>query len=256
LGLFLGTCGSVFLVYWLRWQDEPPAAGSACRALLFTVTLMSVLLAHEMGHWACARFHGFRLSLPWFLPAPVFVGTFGAIIRMREHPRTRTALLEMGAMGPLAGLAVVIPVTGTWLALGGGATVASGDLVLSRPLLWWVLSAVLRGEAPPVAFAVWLGCLLTAMNLIPFGQLDGGHIAGALVPSRMRDIGRVVTATLLLGGLFWPGWAIWAGVLHLLGSSAAIAVRRDTTPPTGRPIGMALASLAAFCLCFTPIPTT
>ena len=260
-GLFFATCGSVFLVHLFWWQGErvlsdPSAVG---RAFLFTATLMAILLAHEMGHYAMARAHGFGLSMPWFLPAPVLVGTFGAIIRLRENPRTRTGLLEMGAMGPLAGLLVVLIVLTVRLLFGGPAPAAAG-WTLSPPLLWWVVAWPTVGHPPgistadPVAFAAWIGCLVTAMNLIPFGQLDGGHVLAAILPKHAAWVGWVVTMVLLAGGFVWPGWAIWAVLLHLLGTRAPVQVKREQQPLSLRARWCVVLVMLAFLLCFTPIP--
>lgn len=256
--LFFATCCSVFGVRALRWETSTLADDPALlwRALAFTVTLMGILLAHELGHYAMARAHGIRLTLPWFLPAPVMVGTLGAIIRLEEAPRDRVGLLEMGAAGPLAGLGMVVGAMA--VALWGGG--ASGGVELASPLLWKALSWLLVGEVvplgtgDPVAFAAWLGCLLTAMNLLPFGQLDGGHVLGALWPRGAVAVGWLTTAGLLLGGLVWPGWAVWAAVLHLLGTREPVRVRRDDGFPSGRPLVLALGCVLAFVLCVVPVP--
>lgn len=255
----VATCLSVYFVYLLRWQDGPwieGSGGAAWRALLFAGALMTILLAHELGHWLTARAHAIRLALPWFLPAPVLVGTFGAVIRWSDAPRTRTGWLEMAAMGPLAGLVAVSIAVVAWL--GAGASPA-GTIELSRPLLWWLAAAVLTGEAPPVlsaqdpvAFAAAIGALVTAMNLLPIGQLDGGHVAGALFPAHARAISRVTTVLLLAMGLIWPGWAVWAALANLIGGPAEPP--RDARPPTARAKAMAIGCGIAFVLCFTPIP--
>jgi membrane-associated protease RseP (regulator of RpoE activity) len=261
-GLFFATCGSVFVVHLFGWQGEavlsdPSAVG---RAFLFSTTLMAILLAHEMGHYATARAHGFGLSMPWFLPAPILVGTFGAIIRLRENPRTKTGLLEMGAMGPLAGLAVVVVVLLLRLSLGGPAPESAGGWTLSPPLLWWVVAWPIIGELPlistndPVAFAAWIGCLVTAMNLIPFGQLDGGHVFAAVFPKHAGWFAWLVTVALLAGGYFWPGWAVWAVLLHLLGTRTPVQVKREQQPLSVRALWLAVALILAFALCFTPVP--
>jgi len=256
--LFFATCCSVFFVRVWRWEEATVADDphQLERALMFTATLMAILLAHELGHYVVARSHGFRLSLPWFLPAPILVGTLGAIIRLEEEPRTRAGLLEMGAAGPLAGLVVIGVAMSVRVALGG----VEGGTELASPLLWVVLSGlggsdfVPLNTADPLGFAVWLGCLLTAMNLIPFGQLDGGHVLAALTPRWAEWVGWLTTAVLILGGVVWPGWAVWAAILHLIGARRPVQPRRDEGLPTGRPLVVAVLAVAAFVLCFTPVP--
>lgn len=253
-GLFFATCCSVFVVNLLRWREgplleDPDAVG---RALLFTLALMGILLAHEMGHYAVARRHGFRLTMPWFLPAPFLVGTFGAVIRLEEAPRTRTALLEMGAAGPLAGLAAVVLVLCARGFLGAPAPL-EGEVVLGQPLLFRLFGTVVS-PTDPLVFAAWIGCLLTAMNLLPFGQLDGGHIASSLVPEHAVTLSWAVTALLLGGAFLWAGWPVWAAVLHLLGTRHPVATRRPGEGLTRRARWTALAAAVALLLCFTAVP--
>ncbi|MEZ4322390.1 MAG: site-2 protease family protein [Myxococcota bacterium] len=258
--LFFATCCSVFFVRVWRWEEATLAEDphQLERALVFTATLMAILLAHELGHYAVARLHGFRLSLPWFLPAPILVGTLGAIIRLEEEPRSRAGLLEMGAAGPLAGL-VVTGLAMAWRLLSP-VDVEVSDVQLASPLLWQGLSLLLTGAvrpletADPIGFAAWLGCLLTSMNLLPFGQLDGGHVLAALTPRRARAVGWGTTAVLLVAGLWWPGWAVWAGLLHLMGARMPMGVRRDEGLPSGRPLWVAALAVGAFVVCVMPVP--
>lgn len=256
--LFFATCTSVFVVRWWRWETgDAWDTLSMWNAWSFTLTLMTILLAHELGHYAVARGHGFRLSLPWFLPAPVLVGTLGALIRLEQPPRDRTGLLEMGAAGPLAGAVVVVLVMVGRLTFGTGAT---GGTEIAAPLLWSGLSWILTGAvvpldtADPVAFAAWLGCLLTSMNLLPIGQLDGGHVVAALSPRWSRLVGWGTTLALLLAGLWWPGWAVWAGLLHVLRATEPLEVRRPERPPGRRAMGLAAACAVTFVLTLTPKP--
>ncbi|MCB9694917.1 MAG: site-2 protease family protein [Alphaproteobacteria bacterium] len=256
--LFLLTCTSVFGVRWLRWETAGPwEPTSMWNAWWFSASLMAILLSHELGHYAVARAHGFRLSLPWFLPAPVMVGTLGAVIRLDEPPRTRAGLLEMGAAGPLVGLAVVTVLAVGRLAVGEGST---DGLELGSPLLWKVASLGVTGSVQPVytgdpvAFAVWLGCLLTAMNLIPIGQLDGGHVVAALVPRWATVVGWAATGGLLVAGLWWPGWAVWAAVVHLMGGRQPLEARRDEGFPRGRPAWVAILTGLAWIAVVVPVP--
>ena len=261
--LFFATCTSVFLVYLFSWERQPALAdpGAPKRALVFTATLMGILLAHELGHFAVARLHGFRLTMPWFLPAPILVGTLGAIIRMEERPRDRAGLLEMGAAGPIAGLVVIAGVMALRLWVGHPVAVDEGGWVLARPPLWWTLGLIINGEVPPVisthdpmAFAAWIGCLVTAMNLLPFGQLDGGHVLAACWPTAARTIGWITTAALLVAGTLWPAWALWAALLHLMGARHPVEPRDDKKALSVRPVCVAFFALSTFILCFTPIP--
>lgn len=259
-GLFFATCCTVFLVYGLGWQDPGAVGVVGGRALLFTVALMSILLIHELGHVVIALRHGFAIGWPWFLPFPFFVGTLGAVIRLRETPRTRTGLLEMGAAGPLAGLIAVVGIALVW-AWVVPAPAPEGSLILATPLLLHLVHGVVHqawapavSSTDPLGFAAWIGCLVTAMNLFPLGQLDGGHVASALAPRRAGLIGWCVTAALLAAGFWWPGWAVWVAVLHLMGARHATPVRDPTSPPTARAHWVAIASFVAFLLTFTPVP--
>ncbi len=258
VALLLCTCASVYLVYLLRWLDGPwidGSGGALWRAWQFTGTLLGILVCHELGHWLVGRAYGIRLALPWFLPAPFLVGTFGAVIRWSDRPRTRTGWLAMAAAGPLAGFGAVVVAVLVSMALGGSSNTGT----LSRPLLWWVLSYATTGAAPahpssqdPVAFAAWIGALVTALNLLPIGQLDGGHVLGALFPGPARNLGRATTVVLLVLGFVWPVWAVWAAVANLLGGPAEPPV--DATPPDATARGLAIACVIAWLLCVTPVP--
>ena len=262
---------SVFGVTTWRW-----GAASMGGAAVFTFAFLGILLIHELGHWLVARAHGFALSLPLFLPFPFVVGTLGAVIRLRSRAPDRSALVEMGAAGPLAGLAVTSLVALAWI-VGGptplleahgtfslgllGAPVATADLELSRPLLFWLVSALLGEGAPPLAhpedplgFAAWLGCLLTALNLLPVGQLDGGHILSGLFPNAAAPARWLTVGALLLGALMWPGWALWLAAFSLAGAHHPADVRVAHREPTRRAKLAGAAAIGAFVLTFTPLP--
>ena len=261
--LFFATCTSVFVVYLFSWEREPLLSHPdvPMRALVFTATLMGILLAHELGHYAVARMHRFRLSMPWFIPAPFWVGTLGAIIRLEEPPRDRNGLVEMGAAGPLAGLVVIVGVMVLRL-WGGAPSDPVGDgWVLARPPLWWAVGLVMNGSHPPListqdpmAFAAWIGCLVTAMNLFPFGQLDGGHVLAGCWPAGAWVVGWVTTGVLLLGGVIWPAWAVWVALLHVMGARSPVEPRDREAPLSRRARVIAGLSALGFLLCFTPVP--
>lgn len=253
VALLVATAASVVGMH--RWNaGSEGSAGEWAESVTFAAVLLGILGAHELGHHAVGRRHGLRLSMPLFLPAPVFVGTLGAILAVRDRPKSRTALLEMGAAGPLAGFAVIAAVVGVRMALGGAA--AGGD-PLGRPLIWWVAGWGLRGEVPPlttadpVGYAVWVGCLVTAMNLLPFGQLDGGHVALALWP-RGDWLRWAITAVLVALGAVWPGWWAWAAAIWLLASRRAWIV--EGPAPSRRAKVAAASAAVVFALTFTPAP--
>ena len=195
---------------------------SLASGLPFSLTLIGILLTHEFGHYFACRYFGVSATLPYVLPAPSLSGTFGAVIRLRSRITTRTALVVIGASGPVAGFLVTI-----WtLTLGLSLSTFTDQSQLSRvgvPLLLSFLRALHFGGHPgissiaaphPILIASWIGLLITALNLIPAGQLDGGHIAYAISPSFHRWSSRFVVATLFALGIFqWAGWLLWGAVL-------------------------------------------
>ncbi|MCB9745653.1 MAG: site-2 protease family protein [Alphaproteobacteria bacterium] len=305
VGLFLATLICVFFTYGFQWSGGDPLADPeiALDSLMFAGALMSILLAHELGHFIVARRHGFELSLPYFIPFPAAFGTFGAIIRLRSLPENRSALIEMGAAGPLAGAVVAVVV----MALGLPFTEPPPELTFIEPepppvwlerilssldavLSWGPLGRLLESMAPPVpdghlpvlifnnppvmdllghlmlgappgrfdtlhplALAGWVGCLLTAINLIPIGQLDGGHIVNGLAPGVAPVLSRVLLGLAIAAGVFWTGWAFWGVLLFLLGAWRALDVPSEPAP-TRRSRWVAAVTVLAFLLTFMPVP--
>ena len=147
------------------------------------VLRMLILLAHEMGHFMGAQFHSYRISWPWFLPFPLFLGTLGAFIRFTDKPPHRSGLIEMAALGPLSGFVVIVACLVAWLSFDQDATPVASDWVIHAPLIFSVVSLGFGGDwistvsvYDPIPFAAWIGCLITSLNLLPVGQLDGGHL--------------------------------------------------------------------------------
>ena len=254
---------TVFAVRFFRWQtpDEQSLVDAIVSSAQFSFALMAILVAHEMGHFLAARRHYFRISLPWFLPFPFLIGTLGAIIRFKDRPTNRNALLEMAAAGPLCGLTVIGLVIGYWSYAGGALESGEGTLRLGTPVLFSLIHFMRHGEwmvvisaYDPLAFAAWIGCLVTALNLLPFGQLDGGHIFYALFPQQASKMGWCVTAILVLGGYFWIGWLLWGVALHLIGSRHPVDLRRNDGFVSMRAKGFAVLCLFAGLMCFTPVP--
>ncbi len=179
----------------------------------FAATLLGILLVHEFGHYFMARARGAAVSLPYFIPAPPMIfmaGTLGAIIRMRSPVRDRNALFDIAAAGPLAGLAVALPAAVLGLAWSAlvpappGPHLVFGESLLTRAIVWLRFGAVPDGMlvfTHPVADAAWFGFLVTALNLLPAGQLDGGRIGYALFPRRHRAVGRLTVAALVALGV-------------------------------------------------------
>jgi membrane-associated protease RseP (regulator of RpoE activity) len=192
----------------------------------FSFTLLAILGTHEFGHYFTARAYGASVSLPYFIPAPppLLFGTLGAIIRMRSPARDRNSLFDIAAAGPLAGLVVALPAL--WIGLGwskvaavpAGGSVAFGDSLLLRFMTWLAFGPLPPGHdvfVHPVALAGWVGLFVTALNLIPVGQLDGGRIAYALFGGRHKQISiATFLALLALGAVTGAGnWFVWAFLL-------------------------------------------
>lgn len=210
LVLFLATVASVFGTGFLAETGSQAAPSvAAFHAAQFTAALLSILLAHEFGHFIAARLHHVDASLPFFIPMPVLspFGTMGAVIRMRGLITTRKALLDIGAAGPLAGLVLAVPlyvwgvhhsrVVAPTFVEGG---VSLGESLLMRVIHHWAAPVVPEGmdlELSPVALAAWGGLFVTMINLLPLGQLDGGHVAFALLGPRQNDVAKVVHRALL-----------------------------------------------------------
>lgn len=273
LTLFVATLGTTVLAGAFMDGADPFARPSELvRGIPFSLTLMAILLTHEMGHYITSRHYGVHASLPYFIPAPpllFMIGTFGAFINMRSPIMRRGPLLEIGAMGPIAGfvVAVVAVIAGLLQSSVQPANSLDG-MKLGSPLLLHALGAVLI-DAPaegydlvlhPVAFAGWIGLFVTALNLLPIGQLDGGHITYALFGKRHKVISIVTVLSLgVLGSLSvfgvnaWPGWIVW-GILGAIIGLRHPPVIDQNVPLTRRQRVIAWTSVAIFVLTFTPVP--
>jgi membrane-associated protease RseP (regulator of RpoE activity) len=208
--------------------------GELRSGLPFSLTLIAILLAHEFGHFFACRSYQVRSTLPYLLPAPSLSGTFGAVIRLRSAIRSRAALMVIGASGPIAGFIVALAATALGLAW---STYAGEPLVknVQPPLAIAFIHLLMPGRQPlalivphPVLIASWIGLLITALNLIPAGQLDGGHILYAISPEFHRWSSRFVIAALILMGIFdWAGWVLWGVILTIP------ALRHPSVPDAG-----------------------
>jgi len=240
--------------------------------LPYALGLLLILGVHESGHYFMARHHRIRVTLPYFIPVPLALGTFGAFIKMRSRAENRRALFDVAVAGPLAGLAIAIPALVIGLRssvivapaaepvagmMHGGTSVASSMLLafLAKLSLGPALHEGHVLQLSPLAFAGWLGLMVTALNLLPIGQLDGGHIAHAMFGRRAGDtIGSVAMWTLLLLGLFvWPGLLMWAIIVFFIAGRGAPPLD-DLTPLTPSRHCLGCAAFAILVLILTPLP--
>ena len=219
----------VLPLFHLRWLLQHPA--NLVLGIPFSMTLMGILLAHEFGHFVVAKRNGVYATLPYFIPAPTLIGTFGAVIRIKSPIRSRQALFDIGIAGPIAGFLVALPVLFWGLALSKPMppTAADSALNLGYPLIFHIVHRVLAPFTPhavslgslylhPVGIAAWVGMFATALNLLPGGQLDGGHIIYAVAPRAHKWVTRAcILALIPLGIFYWPGWMVWALILGFTG---------------------------------------
>jgi membrane-associated protease RseP (regulator of RpoE activity) len=231
----------------------------------FAVTLLAILGVHEFGHYFTARYYGASVSLPYFIPAPMLFGTFGAIIRMRSPARDRNSLFDIAAAGPLAGLLVAIPALILGLSWSrvvpatGDATFGGFGYSLFTHLFVYLRFGTIDGMAVmthPMADAAWVGCFVTALNLIPVGQLDGGRIAYALSSRRHRVLGVTTWALLIVMGALTSSvnWFVWAALLLLLVGFDHSPPLDDLTPLTPSRRLLGVACLLLVILLIPPIP--
>jgi membrane-associated protease RseP (regulator of RpoE activity) len=233
--------------------------------LAFSLALLGILLAHELGHYLACRYYGISATLPYFIPFPNLIGTIGAFIRIRSPFPQRRALFDVGIAGPLAGFLVALPTL--WLSLPHSKFIEVNPeemgISFGEPLIFKLAAWFYHIQPPaghdlfihPVAFAAWVGCFATALNLLPMGQLDGGHIVYALFGKYHRQIslGFAFGVIPALMFFFWSPWIVWALIPLLLGLHHPPTLE-DGIPLDSRRKWIALAGLLVFILCFIPAP--
>ncbi len=271
--------------------------GDIISATSFSVALLFILGSHEMGHYYYGKKYGVDITPPYFIPAPPIIspiGTFGAFIKIKSPISTKRALFDIGIAGPLAGIVATIPVLIIGIKLSTTIEMAehveTGGLVLGTPIIMSIFSDIFYGPIPqgydlylhPVAFAGWVGLFVTALNLIPSGQLDGGHITYALFSKKYhRYISLAMIALLIIFGIGtenligagentlgsgfawfaqgipvfegWPGWILWAVLLTIMGTRHPPTMYEDTNLSWKRK-ALGILSLLIFIGCFTPMP--
>lgn len=257
----------------------------------FALALLGILLSHEFGHYLVSRYHKTPATLPYFIPLPFSpLGTMGAAILMKGVPKNKRILFDIGVAGPLAGMAVAVPVLLLGLSLSqlgtveaSGASFMEGNSILYllakyavfgkflpepvtyggvSPALYWLRYFFTGQPAPigatdvfihPVAFAGWAGLLVTALNLIPAGTLDGGHVVYALFGERARKAFPYLIGLLVYLGFSWNGWWLWAALLFWLGRVNAETLDQITPLDSNRRLVAAFV-IVLFLLVFTPVP--
>lgn len=262
--LFVATVITTLFVGALHAGVNPLTSPTSLLAgLPFSFSLLSILGVHEMGHYFTARRYGVQVTLPYFIPAPVGLGTFGAFIKLKSPVIDRRSLFDIGIAGPIAGLLLAIPVLMIGLTLSEIVpTRGHMGISLGSPLLFTVVQEMTLGTIPegmdvllhPVAFAGWIGFFVTALNLLPLGQLDGGHIAYALLGRQSERLAFLTAIVLaILGIAFWPGWLFWAFVAFMMGFKHPPPMNDVTPLDAGRRL-LALGALILLLCLITPTP--
>ena len=247
----------------LTWPNIVRGLGNGAA---FTATLLAILVSHELGHYFTARHFGVAATLPYLIPFPLSpFGTMGAVIMMKDIPPSRRAMLLIGAAGPLAGLIVTLPLLVLGLSLSEVQPLpsAGGYVMEGNSILYGLIKLLMFGRwlpqggidvmLHPVAYAGWAGLLVTSLNLIPAGQLDGGHAAYALLGAKSKYLTWAMIAVLIPMGLVWNGWLLWAALIYLFSRTRA-GPMDDVSPLTSLEMGIAIALLLLFGLTFTPLP--
>jgi len=247
------------LAGYVRMWHEP---SYLLAGLPFSLTLLTILLAHEFGHFLTARYYLVDATLPFFIPAPTLIGTLGAFILIRSPILSKRALFDIGIAGPLAGfVALVSPlIAGVALSKVVPGIGLRGDLTFGTPLAIQIVEWIRFPGVPvadiylhPVARAAWVGLLATALNLLPIGQLDGGHIVYAFLGERTKYVSRFFLFILVLMGSFFTwSWLVWAALLFFFNMRHPVIV--DPSPLGGFRIRLAVIALAVFVLSFTMVP--
>jgi len=295
---FILTVLSVMFTGAVSYAGEIPTNPSdwfsfMLNGLPFAVALMTILVCHEFGHYLAGKYHKTVVTLPFFIPFPLSLfGTMGAFIQLKEPPKNRRILLDIGIAGPLAGLIVAIPILLLGLYLSpveripfqlpmgqifeGNSIlylllkyIATGQLLPQPfnyatldPILYWFRYFFTGSPLPaggldvtlhPIAWAGWAGLLVTALNLIPAGQLDGGHIMYVLMGKRTSSLLPFILGALVLLGFAWSGWWFWAALIFFLGRLHAEPLDQITPLDQKRKV-LAIVGIVVFFLVFMPVP--
>jgi membrane-associated protease RseP (regulator of RpoE activity) len=232
--------------------------------MIYAVALIGILLGHELGHFLTCRYYRIDATLPYFIPFPNLIGTMGAFIKIKSPITRKNQLFDIGVAGPLTSFFLSVPILIYGLSLSKAVPSVPRDssIIFGEPLLLKMVGGIIfKGVSSdfdiilhPIGFAAWVGILVTALNLFPIGQLDGGHIFYALVGPRSRNYSRyILIAFIVMGIFFWVGWFIWAFVISFLGLKHPRIIDDDIPlSPKRRLIGYAV--IIIFILSFIPAP--
>ncbi len=266
--LFILTIGSTLVVGAQQEGVEVTGVASLLAGWRFSASILLILGAHELGHYFAARYHGVPVTLPFFIPIPTIFGTMGAFIRIKEPVKNKRALLDIGVAGPLAGLVFAVPILFYGLATSPvGALPVGGYMMEGNSLLYALAKVISFGRFLPAngidvslnsfAWAGWAGLFVTGLNLLPVGQLDGGHMAYVLFGKHADKLFWPVIIALVGVSLFvgTGTWWLWIGLLFIFGRNHAVPLD-DHTPLDGRRRAIAIFALVVFVFTFVPSPVT
>ncbi len=233
-------------------------------SIVYAVVLIGILLSHELGHFLTCQYYRIDATLPYFIPAPTLIGTLGAFIKIKSPITRKQQLFDIGVAGPLTGFILSVPalIYGLSLSKAVPAIPREGSLIFGEPLILKIAGSVIFKDVPPdfdiilhpVAFAGWVGIFVTALNLFPVGQLDGGHVAYALLGPKSKNLAKVfIGVFVFMGAFFWIGWFIWTFIILLLGLKHPRVVD-ESTPLSLRRKFLGFVVLVIFILSFIPDP--
>lgn len=271
LALFVITVVSTLATAAYFYAETAEQATQIWRGWPFSLSIMLILGAHELGHYFAARHHKVAVTLPYFIPLPIIspIGTMGAVIRMKAPIKNKRALFDIGVAGPLAGLVFAVPLLIYGLMTSEVGAMSSIGLLEGNSILYYLAKFAIFGQFLPsetldvhlnqVAWAAWVGLLVTALNLMPVGQLDGGHLMYSLLGSRARQLfipvmavlGALTLTSFLIDSTFT--WGIWIVLLFFFGRAHAEPLD-DVTPLDPRRRWLGIATVVIFLLIFVPIP--
>jgi len=229
----------------------------------FSITLLAIIGFHELGHYVMCRVHGVEATLPYFIPAPTIIGTLGAVIKIRSPITSAKALFDIGAAGPITGFVVTLPAL--YIGISGSevreAAAMAQNISFGDPLIMKIAIRLILGEIPngftvyisSIGFAGWVGLLVTAFNLLPLGQLDGGHIAYSLMGRRQAWLGYGAFFALFPLAILWWGWFIWIILAMVIKIKHPVGMAPPEPLDRKRKI-LGFACLVMFVLCFIPVP--